>query len=62
MTLALTHRVATGDDIATLARMNQQLIEDAGHHNSMNLTELERRMRSMLAGDYTATVPERLDE
>jgi hypothetical protein len=58
VTLALAHRVATGDDVPTLARMNQQLIEDAGHLNSMNLTELERRMRSMLAGAYTATVSE----
>jgi GNAT superfamily N-acetyltransferase len=52
----LAHRVATYDDIPTLARLNQQLIEDEGHRNSMNLTELERRMRSMLAGNYTATV------
>ena len=36
--------------------MNQQLIADEGHRNSMNLTELETRMRSMLDGDYTATL------
>jgi predicted acetyltransferase len=36
--------------------MNQQLIEDEGHRNPMNLSELEMRMRSLLAGDYTATL------
>ena len=36
--------------------MNQQLIEDKGHRNPMNLTELEARMASMLGGDYTATL------
>jgi hypothetical protein len=56
--LALAHRAATGADIPNLARINQQLNKDAGHRSSMNLTELERRMRSMLAGDYTATVSE----
>ncbi len=36
--------------------MNQQLIEDEGHRNRTDLAELETRMRSMLDGDYTATV------
>jgi predicted acetyltransferase len=36
--------------------MNQQLIEDEGHRNPMNLSELEMRLRSLLAGDYTATL------
>jgi hypothetical protein len=58
----MARRVATGAEIPTLARMNQQLIDGAGHRNPKNLAELEMRMRSMLAGDYTATVPERLDE
>jgi hypothetical protein len=58
----MARRVATGGEIPTLARMNQQLIDGAGHRNPKNLAELEMRMRSMLAGDYTATVPERLDE
>jgi GNAT superfamily N-acetyltransferase len=39
--------------------MNQQLIEDEGHRNAMDLAELETRMRSMLAGGYTATLFER---
>ena len=56
MTLALEYRVATAADLPILARMNQQLIEDERHRNPMNLAELETRMRSMLAGDYTATL------
>jgi predicted acetyltransferase len=36
--------------------MNQYLIEDEGHRNPMHLSELESRMRSMLDGNYTATL------
>jgi GNAT superfamily N-acetyltransferase len=56
VTIALEHRVATSADVPILARMDQQLIEDEGHRNPMNLTELEMRMRSMLDSDYTATL------
>jgi GNAT superfamily N-acetyltransferase len=56
VTIALEHRVATSADVPILARMNQQLIEDEGHRNPMNLTELEMRMRSMLDSDYTAAL------
>ena len=56
MTLALEYRVATAADLPILTRMNQQLIEDERHRNSMNLAELESRMRSMLEDDYTATL------
>ena len=56
MTIVLGHRVATFGDVPTLARMNQQLIEDEGHRNRMPLHELEARMRSLLDGDYTATL------
>jgi GNAT superfamily N-acetyltransferase len=59
VTLALRHRVATSADVPILARLNQQLIEDEGHRNPMTLSELETRMRSMLDGDYTATLFER---
>ena len=62
MTIALEHRTATSGDVSILARMNQQLIEDEGHRNSMNLTELETRTRSMLDGDYTATLFELHDQ
>ena len=56
MTLALRYRVATADDVPVLSRLNQQLIEYERHRNPMNLPELEKRMRSMLEGDYTATL------
>jgi hypothetical protein len=56
VTLAMAHWVATGADIPTLTRINQQLIDDAWHRNPKNLAELEMRMRSMLAGNYTATL------
>jgi GNAT superfamily N-acetyltransferase len=56
VTIILRHRVATSAEVPILARMNQQLIEDEGHRNPMNLTELEARMVSMLGGDYTATL------
>jgi GNAT superfamily N-acetyltransferase len=56
VTIALGHRAATARDVPCLARMNQQLIEDEGHRNPMNLAELESRMRSMIEGDYTATL------
>jgi GNAT superfamily N-acetyltransferase len=42
--------------------MNQLLIEDEHHRNRMNLAELETRMRSMLDGDYTATLFERVSQ
>ena len=56
MTIALGHRGATIADAAMLAQMNQQLIEDERHRNPMTLAELETRMRSMLEGDYAATL------
>ncbi|MBW3634519.1 MAG: GNAT family N-acetyltransferase [Chloroflexi bacterium] len=56
MVFVLTHRTATTADLALLAQMNQQLIEDERHRNPMTLSELEMRMRSMLEGDYTATL------
>lgn len=56
MTPALAYRVATSADVPVLARMNQQLIEDEGHRNPVHLSELETSMRSMLDGNYTATL------
>ena len=54
--VALSHRSARTADAAMLGQMNQQLIEDEGHRNRMSVPELERRMRAMLEGDYTATL------
>ena len=54
--MALRHRAAAITDVATLAQMNQQLIEDERHRNPMTLAELETRMRAILEGHYTATL------
>jgi predicted acetyltransferase len=56
VTIALEHRAATIADAVMLAQMNQDLIEDERHRNQMTLAELETRMRTMLEGDYTATL------
>ncbi len=50
----MTFRRATLHDCALLAELNHQLIRDEGHRNSMTVPELERRMKSWLASDYTA--------
>ena len=52
---AVVSRVATVADLATLAEMNRQLIQDEGHHNPMTLPEFADRMRQWLEwGEYTA--------
>ena len=56
MTIAIGHRAATFEDVPTLARMNQQLIEDEGHRTRMSVDQLEARLRTWLDGDYTATL------
>ena len=52
--IRLQYRSATAVDVALLARMNRQLIEDEGHRNRMTLPELEERMGQWLATEYTA--------
>lgn len=42
------------DDISRLAMLNKQLIDDEKSSNSMNITELENRMREFLSTDYEA--------
>ena len=39
-------------DAETLAELNQHLIEDERHPNSMNIGELTERMKEWLATDY----------
>ncbi len=41
-------------DCHLLAKMNHQLIRDEGHRNPMNQTQLSRRMKKWLEGEYTA--------
>ena len=52
----MTCRPATLDDCALLAGLNQQLIRDEGHRNTMTVAELEQRMRGWLSGEYQAVV------
>lgn len=42
------------NDVAKLALLNKQLIEDEKSDNAMNLSELERRMKEFLETDYSA--------
>jgi ribosomal protein S18 acetylase RimI-like enzyme len=56
----MNYRIATGEDVPLLARMNRQLVEDEGHRNRFRSEAwLEERMRSFLAGTYTAALFER---
>ncbi len=48
------YRYATIADAELLARLNEQLIRDEGHRNSMTLSELEARMRDWLTNEYQA--------
>lgn len=44
----------TENDLDALAALNQQLIEDEQHDNSMSREELKERMRGFLRTDYKA--------
>ena len=56
-------RYATVEDAGTLARMNQQLIDDEGHRNCMTRHELEERMRGwLLSQEYSAALFESDEE
>ena len=51
----MTFREPENDgDIQLLVKMNQHLIRDEGHRNSMTLSELHERMQGWLAADYRA--------
>jgi GNAT superfamily N-acetyltransferase len=50
------YRIATLDDAALLAQMNQGLILDEGHRNRMSLDELTQRMRGWLEREYRAAI------
>jgi GNAT superfamily N-acetyltransferase len=54
--LQMNYRIATHDDAAALAAMNQSLIRDEGHRNRMTPAELETRMARWLAGEYRAVL------
>ena len=53
----MKYRLATLDDVDTLARMNRQLIEDEKHRNRFKSDAwLEDRMRGFLTGGYEAVL------
>ena len=52
----LEYRFAAEEDVALLAKMNQQLIRDEGHRNDMNLEQLQERLTGWLQGEYTAVI------
>src|SRR5438093_1396382 len=53
----MNHRLATTDDLQTLAEWNHQLIQDEGHRNPMDIQQLKERMRRWITdGGYTAVV------
>lgn len=49
--MAITFQEATLADVALLAEMNRQLIEDEGSRNPMTLPQLEARLRGWLGGE-----------
>jgi hypothetical protein len=52
----LEYRQAVPEDAALLARMNQHLIRDEGHRNSISLVQLEERMSTWLRNEYKAFI------
>jgi len=52
----MEYRIATDNDLDLLADWNQQLIQDEGHRNCMNISQLRNRMKEWLTSDYTAVV------
>lgn len=49
----VTLRAATSADLATIALMNRELIQDEGHRNPMSVEQLEERARNFLSkGDW----------
>lgn len=55
-------RLATLDDVAILAEMNQQLIIDEGNFNTMSSEELEQRMVKWLSAGREGVIVERNDD
>jgi predicted acetyltransferase len=52
----MQYRFATPEDVALLAPLNQQLIRDEGHRDSMDLAQLAERMSRWLRGEYQAVL------
>jgi predicted acetyltransferase len=54
--MPLDHRPATPDDYPLLADWNHQLIREEGHRNTMNVAQLETRLRGWLTDEYQAVI------
>lgn len=54
--------LANLEDSALLARLNLELIADEGHHNPMNVVQLEARMRAWLSTEYRAVLFRRAEQ
>lgn len=54
--MSIEYKYATQEDVPLLAGMNHQLICDEGHRNKMTLSQLQERMASWLAEEYTAVI------
>jgi hypothetical protein len=53
----MNYRFATLEDVPLLATMNRQLVDDEGHRNRFKPDAwFEDRMRTFLAGKYTAVL------
>src|SRR5690348_8650752 len=52
----MTYRSAAVADAQLLASMNQRLIRDEAHRNSMSLAELTSRMQTWLETEYQAVL------
>jgi len=52
----MTWRLATKRDCRILAELNHQLIVDEGHRNTMNVAELEARLKNWLDEAYEAAL------
>ena len=52
--MVLLLRRATLSDLELLGSLNQQLIQDEGHRNALNLSQLRERMRGWITVEYTA--------
>lgn len=55
------YRFASANDSDLIAQMNLQLIQDQGHRNPMDISQLAARMAGWLNGEYQAVLFEEKD-
>jgi ribosomal protein S18 acetylase RimI-like enzyme len=56
MTMAISVRRATANDVPLLATCNRHLIEDEGSRNPMTVAELEERLQAWMSGAWEVVV------